>query len=202
MSDSKICSPDSPPPLSTRPVIADGQVERAETDVVTDQLLRDRVEIISGTARFTEAATADGHHICSIMRTEGRKEAESSIYRHLDADRNKMLISAEKYLIACGTRPLRPNHIPFDGKSIFDSDQILWGGVKAVPRDLIVVGAGVIGMEYASMINCIPGTTVTIIDPRDEVLGFIDSDVRQALQYSMRKWGARFILGDKVRVCF
>lgn len=53
--------------------------------------------------------------------------------------------------MACGTRPLRRPDVPFDGKTVFDSDQLLWGGVDTVPRDLIVVGAGVIGMEYASM---------------------------------------------------
>jgi NAD(P) transhydrogenase len=127
------------------------QVEKAETDVVMDQLMRERVEIISGTARFMEGAAPNGSPRCMILKTVGRKEAESSIYRHLDADRSKMIISAEKYLIACGTRPLRPSHIPFDGKTIFDSDQILWGGVKNVPRDLIVVGAGVIGMEVWRM---------------------------------------------------
>lgn len=86
----------------------------------------------------------------------------------------KMAISAEAVMVACGTRPLRPAHIPFDGKRIFDSDQLLWGGVRDVPRDLIVVGAGVIGMEYASMMNIVPGTNVTVVDPREEILAFAD----------------------------
>jgi NAD(P) transhydrogenase len=92
----------------------------------------------------------------------------------MDASAAKSIISGDKVLIACGTRPLRPAHIPFDGVQCFDSDQLLWGGVTAVPRDLIVVGAGVIGMEYASMMNIVPGTTVTVIDPRKEILGFAD----------------------------
>lgn len=62
-----------------------------------------------------------------------------------------MTLSADRYLVACGTRPLRRPDVPFDGSQIFDSDQLLWGGVDKVPRDLIVIGAGVIGMEYASM---------------------------------------------------
>lgn len=51
-------------------------------------------------------------------------------------------------------------------------------------------------------INIIPGTTVTVIDPRDEVLGFADRELAQALCYSMRKNGARFLLGEKVRRCY
>ncbi len=71
-----------------------------------------------------------------------------------------MNISADKVLIACGTRPLRPDvGVPFDGKTLFDSDQLLWGNVSNVPRDIIIVGAGVIGVEYASMFNIIPGLT-------------------------------------------
>lgn len=58
-------------------------------------------------------------------------------------------------------------------------------------RDLIVVGAGVIGMEYACMINVVPGTTVTVVDPRPNVLSFADKDVIENLQYTMRQNGAR-----------
>lgn len=121
-----------------------------------------------------------------------------SVYRHIEASLPSVTLSADRFLVACGTRPLRRPDVPFDGSRVFDSDQLLWGGVDRVPRDLIVVGAGVIGMEYASMINVIPGTTVTVIDPRDEVLGFADREVTQALCYSMRKNGARFLLGEKV----
>lgn len=122
-----------------------------------------------------------------------------SVYRHIEASLPSVTLSADRFLVACGTRPLRRPDVPFDGSRVFDSDQLLWGGVDRVPRDLIVVGAGVIGMEYASMINVIPGTTVTVIDPRDEVLGFADREVTQALCYSMRKNGARFLLGEKVQ---
>ena len=59
----------------------------------------------------------------------------------------------------------------------------------APKRNLIVVGAGVIGMEYACMINVIPGTTVTVVDPRPDVLPFADGDVIESLQYAMRQQG-------------
>lgn len=175
------------------------KVETAETGVVVDQLQREGVEVITGTARF-ETPDAAGRQRCIVLKTEPKAghESESSAYRHVDASTTKMIISADKFLIACGTRPLRPAHIPFDGKSVFDSDQLLWGGVRDLPKDLIVVGAGVIGMEYASMINVAPGTKVTIVDPRDEVLGFADREVVEELMHSMRSKGARFILNDKV----
>lgn len=69
----------------------------------------------------------------------------------MEASLPNVTLSADRFLVACGTRPLRRPGVPFDGKRVFDSDQLLWGGVDYVPRDLIVVGAGVIGMEYASM---------------------------------------------------
>ena len=88
------------------------------------------------------------------------------------------MLTADKVMIACGTRPVRAEGAIYDGKRVFDSDQLLWGGIDRVPRSFIVVGAGVIGIEYASMINVLPGTNVTIIDPRSQLLGFADREVR------------------------
>ncbi|CAN0421337.1 unnamed protein product, partial [Ectocarpus sp. 12 AP-2014] len=175
------------------------KVERAETDVVTDQLSREGVEIITGTARFVESDSGDSRVSAMVLRSSGDEhEAASSPYRHVGADTPKSVISAERFLVACGTRPVRPPDIPFDGTHIFDSDQLLWGGITHIPRDLIVVGAGVIGMEYACMINVVPGTTVTVIDPRPAVLSFADNDVIENLQYTMRQNGARFLLNEHI----
>ncbi|CBJ29397.1 conserved unknown protein [Ectocarpus siliculosus] len=174
------------------------RVEAKETEVVRDQLQREGIELISGTARFLPGSEGEPHRVM-VLRTSEKTEAKTSVYRHIEASLPSVTLSADRFLVACGTRPLRRPDVPFDGSRVFDSDQLLWGGVDRVPRDLIVVGAGVIGMEYASMINVIPGTTVTVIDPRDEVLGFADREVTQALCYSMRKNGARFLLGEKVK---
>ncbi|CAN0370396.1 unnamed protein product [Ectocarpus sp. 6 AP-2014] len=174
------------------------RVEAKETEVVRDQLQREGIELISGTARFSPGSEGEPHRVM-VLRTSEKTEAKTSVYRHIEASLPSVTLSADRFLVACGTRPLRRPDVPFDGSRVFDSDQLLWGGVDRVPRDLIVVGAGVIGMEYASMINVIPGTTVTVIDPRDEVLGFADREVTQALCYSMRKNGARFLLGEKVK---
>eukprot|EP00904_Undaria_pinnatifida_P013325 jgi/Undpi1/9122/HiC_scaffold_26.g11580.m1 len=174
------------------------KVEASEMEVVRDQMQREGIELISGTARFLPSRKGQPHRVI-VLRTSEEAEAKTSVYRHIEASLPDVTLSADRFLVACGTRPLRRPDVPFDGARIFDSDQLLWGGVKSVPRDLIVVGAGVIGMEYASMINIIPGTTVTVIDPRDEVLGFADRELAQALCYSMRKNGARFLLGEKVK---
>ncbi|CAM9885697.1 unnamed protein product, partial [Ectocarpus sp. 8 AP-2014] len=174
------------------------KVEAKETEVVRDQLQREGIELISGTARFLPGSEGEPHRVM-VLRTSEKTEAKTSVYRHIEASLPSVTLSADRFLVACGTRPLRRPDVPFDGSRVFDSDQLLWGGVDRVPRDLIVIGAGVIGMEYASMINVIPGTTVTVIDPRDEVLGFADREVTQALCYSMRKNGARFLLGEKVK---
>ncbi|CAN0347846.1 unnamed protein product [Discosporangium mesarthrocarpum] len=175
------------------------KVESRETEVIRDKLQREGVELISGTARFLEGVPGEPHRVL-VLRSDTQSEVESktSIYRHIEATLPTVTLSADRFLVACGTRPVRRPGLPFDGERVFDSDQLLWGGVKKIPRDLIVVGAGVIGMEYASMINIIQGTTVSVIDPRDEVLGFADREVVQALCHSMRKNGARFLLGEKV----
>ena len=68
-----------------------------------------------------------------------------------------------------------------------------------MPQRLIVVGAGVIGMEYASMINIIPGTQVTVIDGRKEILDMADKEVSDALCYAMRGNGARFLTEETIK---
>lgn len=173
------------------------KVEVSETGVITDQLKREGVDIIGGTARFVETPKDNPNRVI-VLRSEQSVEIKTSIERHLRANLPSMTLEADKFLIAPGTRPLRPPHIPFDGQRVIDSDQLLWGGVKEVPRNLIVCGAGVIGMEYASMVGIIPGTHVTIIDPRKNILPFADEEVIRALCFTMRKNGARFLLGEHI----
>jgi NAD(P) transhydrogenase len=174
------------------------KVEEGETDVVRDQLRRNGVDLITGTARFVDTDERGLTRISVVKTVENTGYHPTSTQRHFSTGMPKAVLSAEKYLIACGTRPLRRPGIPFDGVRVFDSDQLLWGGVKTVPKNLIVMGAGVIGMEYASMINVIPGTLVTIIDRRTDVLNFADKEVIDALMFYMRQRQARFVLGEVV----
>jgi NAD(P) transhydrogenase len=143
-----------------------------ETDVIRAQLKRNGVEIFQGTAQF-----ADPHTI------EVKDEADT------------VTIRGEHILIACGTRPARSSDIPFDGKRIVDTDEL--EGIDGVPREIIVVGAGVVGLEFASFLAAM-GTKVTLIDQRPTILDFVDREIIEALCYHLRQVGMTFRLGEKV----
>ena len=98
-------------------------------------------------------------------------------------------------MVATGSRPARPAAIEFDDESIIDSDGIL--NLDRIPQSLVVVGAGVIGIEYASVFAAV-GTKVTIIDSRRELLPFCDAEIVRALQLSLRDLGVVFRLGETV----
>lgn len=133
------------------------RVVSSEVDVIKAQLKAARVDLISGMARF------ETQHELSIHREPTDATQDDQAYGNISR------VHADKVLIACGTRPAHSPLVPIDGKVIFDSDQILSGEIRELPRSLIVVGAGVIGMEYASMINVVPGHSVTVVDGRSEV---------------------------------
>jgi NAD(P) transhydrogenase len=143
-----------------------------ETEVVRAQLRRADVTTISGVARFLDP------HSVEVETEEG-----------------SLLIRGEQILIACGTRPARSPAITLDGSRTFDSDQL--SEVAEIRRDVIVVGAGVIGLEYASMLTAL-GTEVTVIDQRPTILDFVDREIVEALCFHMRRRGANFRLGEKV----
>ena len=147
-------------------------VER-EVEVVRNQLRRNGVTSLVGTARFT------GPHTIEVL-----PEASHPIR-----------VSAANVLIACGTRSSCASDVPLDGQFIFDSDQL--PDVPELPRELIVVGAGVIGLEYASMLTALD-IKVTIIDQRPMLLDFVDREMIEALSYHMRRRGATFRLGELV----
>lgn len=147
-------------------------VSQHEMEVIEDQLDRNGVDIFAGQARFVGPN--------SVSVTEG----ETSV-----------VLEAEKILIAAGTIPDRPSNIPFDGKRIFDSDELL--NLTEIPRSMIVVGGGVIGLEYAIMFATL-GVHVTVIDGREHLLGFCDREIVDALLYHARSIGMVFRLGEDV----
>lgn len=147
-------------------------VTQLELDVVNDQLERNRVDVFAGTARFS------GPHEIEVARREG-----------------DVTLEAEFVLIASGTKPCRPDHIPFDGTCIFDSDEILT--LRDIPRSLIVVGGGVIGIEYGIMFATL-GVQVTIVDGRGRLLEFCDAEIIDTLLYHARSLGMVFRLGENV----
>ena len=148
-------------------------VIRHEIDVVRHQLLRNHAELLVGAASFMDANTL-----------------------HLDVPNGHgSTITAEKVMIAVGTAATKDDHIPFDGKEIFTSDEIMC--MDKLPKSLAVIGAGVVGLEYASMFATL-GVRVTVIDKRSELLSFIDSEIADTLAYHLRENRATLRLGEEV----
>ena len=143
-----------------------------ETDVIRAQLRRNGVSIYQGMGQF-----ADPHTVEVIGESD------------------KITLRGENVLIACGTRPARNTEIPFDGKRIIDTDEFTCLG--SLPREMIVVGAGVVGLEYASFMAAV-GVEVTLIDQRPTILDFVDREIVDALSYHLRQMGTTFRLGEKV----
>ncbi|HKD64051.1 MAG TPA: Si-specific NAD(P)(+) transhydrogenase [Candidatus Acidoferrales bacterium] len=143
-----------------------------ETDVVRAQLKRNGIAIYQGLAQFVDPHTIE-----------------------IRGESDKTVIRGEHVLIACGTRPAGNNDIPFDGKRVFDTDQI--NALQGLPRELIVVGAGVVGLEYTSFMAAM-GVEVTVIDQRPQLLDFVDREIIEALAYHLRQMNTTFRLGDKV----
>ena len=141
-----------------------------ETQVVLDQLDRNRVEFIEG-----EAAFIDEH----ALRIYG-------------SDRT---LKAETIIIATGTVPSRPDSIPFEDGAIIDSNGLTT--LQELPRSMIVVGSGVIGTEYASMLALLR-VQVTLVDQRPMLLDFVDQEITEALAYHMRDIGVILHLGEEV----
>ena len=147
------------------------RVVAAETTITREQLRRNHVGLLPGDAVFE-----DGH----TVRIDGSDEP----------------IRAQRIVLACGTRPARPKEVEFDDRTIIDSDGLLKLEHR-VPRSMIVVGAGVIGVEYASMFGAL-GTKVTVVDKRDRVLNFLDTEIGEAFQYMLRRQNVTFRLREQV----
>ena len=144
-----------------------------EIDVVRNQLSRNRVTLITGSARFTGPTTLE------VDDPEGRS-------RELGAD---------KIIVATGTKPARLASVEFDERTVIDSDGVLQ--LERIPRSMVIAGAGVIGIEYASMFAAL-GTKVTVIEQRDRMLEFCDLEVIEALKYHLRDLAVTFRFGETV----
>ncbi|MGE9295094.1 MAG: Si-specific NAD(P)(+) transhydrogenase [Puniceicoccales bacterium] len=105
------------------------------------------------------------------------------------------LIKGDNILIATGSFPYHPAGIPFDGMCVHDSDTIL--NIKGIPKSLVIVGAGVIGCEYAT-IFAIMGTKVTLVNSHDEILSFLDSEIRDQLVECMKNDGVEFVVNQRI----
>jgi len=144
-----------------------------EIDVVRSQLSRNHVKTLTGTGYFID------DHTVEVDDGQGRLRRAT----------------AEKIVIATGTRPARPETVDFDERTVIDSDGIVH--LQQVPQSMVVCGAGVIGIEYASMFAAL-GTKVTVVEQRDRMLEFCDIEVVEALKYHLRDLAVTFRFGETV----
>lgn len=146
---------------------------RHEIEVIRDQLLRNGVEVVEGSARLISP-----HR----LRVTGARGDVTEF-------------EAERILIATGTEPHRPKEVPFDGARILDSDDIL--SMKGQPRSITVIGAGVIGTEYATMFSAMD-VKVALVETRPVMLDFLDEEIVSELMHHLRDQGVVLRLGESV----
>jgi NAD(P) transhydrogenase len=149
-----------------------GSVIRREGDVVEDQLARNDIALVRGGASFMEP------HALRVESAEGVR-----------------VLSADYILIGVGARPAQPHDVSPDGSTVILSDDVL--DLETLPRSMLVVGAGVIGIEYASMFAAL-GVQVTVVDRRPRPLEFIDQEIVDELIHQMRKSDVTFRGGEAV----
>jgi NAD(P) transhydrogenase len=142
-----------------------------EVDVLEHQFARNGVETICGAASFLDP------HTVAVQAAVGTLQ-----------------FAADRFLIAAGTRPYRPAHIGFDGENVVDSDEIL--DLTRIPRQLVVVGASVIGVEYASIFSALD-VKVTLIEPNCVFMPFLDRELADEFVHELRDRGVVIHFGCK-----
>ncbi len=144
-----------------------------EIEVLEHQFARNQVTTLNGEARFVD------QHAIEVVGDEGET----------------LSFTADRILLAVGTVPLRPAHVPFDATSVFDSDEIL--NLDRLPRTITVIGAGVIGIEYATIFSSLD-VHVTVVEPRDTMLDFIDRELIDDFTHQIKDRGMVLRFGRKV----
>ncbi|MBU1637912.1 Si-specific NAD(P)(+) transhydrogenase [bacterium] len=145
-------------------------VMEREWTVIRNQLTRNEVDVVPGTAKFKDA------HTVTIAHNEIQE------------------LHADYFVIAVGTRPYIPPYLTHDGKVILNADSIL--EIPEIPNSMVCLGAGVIGLEYASIFAALE-VEVTVVDSSKKLLKFVDQEIVESLIYQLRQMGVRFLLGDK-----
>ncbi|MBS4027876.1 MAG: Si-specific NAD(P)(+) transhydrogenase [Ignavibacteriales bacterium] len=143
---------------------------KKEIEMINENLAKHKVKLVTGAGYFIDEHT---------VGIEGREEKYST----------------EFILIAVGSYPFRPKTIPFEYEQVYDSDEIL--EMIHIPKSMVIVGAGVIGCEYACMFAAL-GIEIILIDPKDVVLPFLDSEISQLLVEEMKELGVKFLFNDSV----
>ena len=132
------------------------------------------------------------HDITLIHGEASLKDAHTV---QVTSSESEMTITGDIILIATGSSPFHPPNISFDGDLIYDSDSILH--MDRIPKTMAVVGGGVIGTEYASIFTAL-GVQVTLIEPKERVLPFVDTEMIHRLIDQLKLLGLKFALGDKM----
>jgi NAD(P) transhydrogenase len=145
-----------------------------EVEVLEHQFTRNAVHTIKGAARFIDPNTIE------ITLDDG------AILRY----------SGDKFVLAVGSQPYRPSYVPFDGKTVFDSDDIL--ELARMPKSLAVVGGGVIGVEYATIFSALD-VPVTLIEARETILDFVDQELVAELMHDLRDRGIVLRMGCTIK---
>ncbi|MGV2976335.1 Si-specific NAD(P)(+) transhydrogenase [Roseibium alexandrii] len=145
-----------------------------EVEVLELQFARNKVSTVYGEARFVSPEKIE------VKSEEG----------------DVKLFSADKFILAVGTKPFRPDYVPFDGEFVLDSDEIL--ELNQLPRSIAVIGAGVIGVEYASIFSALD-VAVTLVEPRDTMLDFLDHELVSDFTHQLRDRGIAMRFGSKVK---
>ncbi len=147
-------------------------VIKTEVDVIQSQLARNNIDLITGIAQFLDPRT--------IRVQNGHGEQSCG---------------AEAFVIATGTKPAQSSKVQFNGRTIIDSDQVLT--MPEMPKTLIVVGGGVIGVEYTCMFATL-GVRVILVEKRPRLLEFADSEMVEALSYHLRDRRVTLRLNEEV----
>jgi NAD(P) transhydrogenase len=147
-------------------------VIKTEVDVTEAQLSRNGIDVIHGIASFA-----------------GPRQV------HVEGPQTETTLESDRIIIAVGTKPAASPKVPLNGRTIVNSDQIL--GLETLPHSLIVVGGGVVGVEYACMFAVL-GVRVTLIEKRDRLLEFADREIIEALSYHLRDSRVTLRLGEEV----
>jgi NAD(P) transhydrogenase len=144
-----------------------------EVDVLEHQFARNGVQTIGGTARFLDPHRIEVTSDVGDIRT----------------------FEGTRILLAVGTRPYRPDSVPFNGINVFDSDEIV--EIPRLPRSLAVIGAGVIGVEYATIFSALD-VAVSLVEARPAMLEFVDHELIEDFTHQLRDRGVTLRFGAKV----
>ncbi|MDH3194394.1 MAG: FAD-dependent oxidoreductase, partial [Acidimicrobiia bacterium] len=152
------------------------------------EVLKARARDVTGLVAEGVAANLDRHRIEYI--TGSASLTPNGAVAVTGSDGTAQILTADKVLIATGSRPFRPDTVPFDDPAVDDSDSIL--SLESIPASLVVIGGGPVGTEYASIITAL-GSEVTLVDAGPRLIPFADEEISDRLAEALTADGARFV---------